>query len=546
MKTRIKTGLIIVPLCVLLFMGGSAMGKSVFPEDSLVRQRCSACHKLDEQGNVEVIEETRKSPEEWIAVVERMIRLNSAPLEDAKFFPVIKELSRYLCMSPAEMAKIAYINSDENSQYKETPKNKIEERIYTACVRCHTWGKIASHRKSRDQWLENRLLHLGYYPTTVPQMREMDWPKESMELVDPLAEIFPLVNPEWSKWMKSRKEQDLSGQWRVAGYQPGLGYYAGSYTFQPNPAKGEDEYLVSRRVTYENGFSLVMSGEAVLYGEYHPRYAMAPTPLTGRIEGVFDLDAKAMGFTGKWWTIVQDSNSHGVEKFYKTDAPSRVFALYPRAFQSGVGKDQYMTLVGVHLPKSFGVDNISFPGPYVKVAEMEAAGDGVYRCKMNIGKSAPPGPMKFKIEGAAFNEAVVIHGGVDGIRIVPSLARARVSCGAAYPPHGVQFTALGVSYGPDRKPGTADDLTLEPVEARWWLEEEKTRENDDDLKYLMAPITNGLYTPVTTYGPIQERNQHREGVGLIAVGAEYTGAGNPLKARARLVVTVPDFIPHIK
>ncbi len=132
MKTRMKTGLIIVPLCILLFMGGSAMGKSVFPEDSLVRQRCSACHKLDEQGNVEVIEETRKSPEEWIAVVERMIRLNSAPLEDAIFFPVIKEWSRWLSLSAAEMASVAYIDRDENSQFKERTKSRTEERIYTA------------------------------------------------------------------------------------------------------------------------------------------------------------------------------------------------------------------------------------------------------------------------------------------------------------------------------------------------------------------------------------------------------------------------------
>lgn len=546
MKTRMKAGLIIVPLCILLFMGGSAMGKSVFPEDSLVRQRCSACHKLDERGNVEVIEETRKSPEEWIAVVERMIRINSAPLEDANFFPVIKELSNWLCLSPAEMAKVAYINSDENSQFKETPKSRTEERIYTACVRCHTWGKIASHRKTRDQWVENRNLHLGYYPTTVPQMREMDWPKESMELIDPLHELFPFDNPEWKKWMETRKHQDLSGKWVSSGYQPGLGYYTGSYTFKPDPAKGEDDYQVTRQVTYENGMSLTMSGEAVLYGEYHLRYALAPTPLTGRIEGVFDLSAEQMGFTGKWWTVVQDSNSHGMEKFYKTDAPSRVFALYPRAFQAGESKDQLLTLVGVHLPKSFGAGNVVFPSPDVSVTDMESVGDGVYRCKMNIGRSAPMGVMKFKIEGAAFEGSVVIHNGVDGIRIVPSLAMARVSCGAAYPPQGVQFTALGVDYGPDGKAGTEDDLTLEAVNAKWWLEEEKTRENDDDLKYLMAPIANGLYTPLTTYGPIQERHQHREGVGLIAVGAEYDGAGAPLKARARLVVTVPDFIPQIK
>ena len=34
------------------------------------------------------------------------------------------------------------------------------------------------------------------------------------------------------------------------------------------------------------------------------------------------------------------------------------------------------------------------------------------------------------------------------------------------------------------------------------LEEEVTRENDDDLTILNTAVMNGLYTPVTTYGPI--------------------------------------------
>jgi hypothetical protein len=121
-----------------------------------------------------------------------------------------------------------------------------------------------------------------------------------------------------------------------------------------------------------------------------------------------------------------------------------------------------------------------------------------------------------------------------------------VSCGAAYPPQGVQFVARAFSFGKDKQPGTQDDLILEPVSAQWWLEEQKTGEHDDDLQYLQAPIPDGCYTPVTTYGPIQDRYQRREGVGLIAVGASCTESGRELKDRALLVVTDPDFIPQLK
>jgi hypothetical protein len=146
----------------------------------------------------------------------------------------------------------------------------------------------------------------------------------------------------------------------------------------------------------------------------------------------------------------------------------------------------------------------------------------------------------------ACDESLVVYDKLDGITILPALGRARVSSGAAYPPHGVQFVARGVHYGKDGQADTEDDLILDPVDAQWWLEEEKTRENDDDLKILETSILNGLYVPVTTFGPIETRFQRREGIGLIAVGASYTEGGTQMKARALLGVTDPDFITHIK
>ena len=546
MSKRFRSGVFLLSLCSLVFFLTTTAGASVFPKDSIVRQKCGACHKSDEQGRVEVIEETRKSPEEWKAVVDRMIRLNSAPLPETDFYPVVKALSHKLCLSPREMARIAYINSDENSQYREIPRNKTEERIYTACVRCHTFGKIASHRNTRAQWGEVRNLHLGYYPTTVPQMREMDWVKESEALIAPLTEMFPFASPDWQAWMENRKAQDLSGQWQIAGYQPGIGYYTGTIVFEADAAKGADEYRVARRVQYANGLRLVQAGSATLFSEYHLRYALAPTAMTGRIEGVFDLDDQSMGFSGKWWAVVQDANAFGNEKFFKTDAPARVFALYPAAVQSGTGRPQPVTLVGVNLPDNLSAKNIQCADSGVKVAKMERTDTGNLVCVVDVDKNAASGIVGLAIEGVVVDHGLVVYDKVDAIRIRPTIGRSRVSSGAAYPPQGVQFVARGINNGPDGKTGTADDLVLEPVAAKWWLEEEKTRENDDDLKYLNAPIEGGLYTPVTTYGPIESRHQHREGVGLIAVGAEATIDGTTLKDRARLVVTEPDFIPQIK
>ena len=253
-----------------------------------------------------------------------------------------------------------------------------------------------------------------------------------------------------------------------------------------------------------------------------------------------------MGFSGKWWAVVQDANAFGSEKFYKSDAPARVFALFPAALPSGTGEDQRLTLAGVNLPETVSPGDIKSSDPHVAVTNVSKTDAGNLLCTVSIGKSAVLGKANLEIQGVAVDHALVVFDKVDSIQVRPAIGRARVSSGAAYPPQGVQFVARGVNNGLDGKPGTEDDLILEPVAAKWWLEEEKTRETDDDMQYLAAPIANGLYTPVTTYGPIETRSQRREGVGLIGVGAEVEVAGKKLKDRARLVVTVPDFIPQIK
>ena len=545
MKVMKLGGVIFWALGVFLLMSAYTFAKTPFEEFGVVRQKCSVCHKLDQQGRVEVIEETRKTPEEWKVVTDRMIRINGAPILDKDFYPIIKEISQHLILTPTEMAEVAYINSDENSQYREIPKNKTEERIFGACVRCHTYGKIRSHRKTREQWVENMQLHLGYYPTVVPQMREMDWPKEAMALVDVLAEMLPFDTAEWRSWMENRKDVNLSGEWKVAGFQPGMGYYEGTYSFKANPQKGEDEYWVEKEVRYLNGTMLKLGGEGTLYGEYHLRYALAPTPLTGRIEGVFDLDAASTGFNGKWWTVVQDTNAYGNEEFYKADGSARVFAVFPQSLKAN-GAEQAFTVVGVNLPANLSAADIGFTNSNVKVMGFESAGDGILQLKLSVTPNAAIGPAGLNVKGVSCDESVIVYNKLDGIKIFPVLGRARVSSGAAYPPHGVQFVARGVNFGADGQPDTADDLILDAVDAQWWLEEEKTRDNDDDLKYLKTSVFNALYTPITTYGPIVSRFQRREGVGLIAIGASYSEDGREFKGRSLLGVTVPDFITHIK
>ena len=494
--------MILILLVIWSFSVAGAYGEVLFGDNSMVRQKCAACHKPDPQGRLEVIEGTRKSTEEWKVVVDRMIRLNSAQLDDADFYPVIKELSKTLCLTPGESKEIFYIFSDENSQYREIPKNDLDVRIYTACVRCHTYGKLASHRMGKDQWDDIRNLHLGYYPTVVPQMREMNWKKESKELSEHLATLLGFETNDYRQWLKDRKDQDLKGSWIVAGYQPGMGYYSGTYHISADTARGEDEYFIEKTVQYQNGFTISSTGTGTLFSEYHLRYQMAPTPLTGRVEGVFDLDAGTMGFSGKWWTVVQDSNAYGNESFYKTSASGRIIAAFPQSLRVLPGQDQTLALVGVGFGENLKMGDIQFSDPRITVKKVLKTSAFQVVCSVNVDEGAAIGVSKVNVQALNFN-GLKIYDRIDAIRISPRIGRARVSSGAAYPPQGVQFVARGIHFGADGKEGTPDDLVLEPVNATWALEEEKTGEDDDDMEYLNTSIANGLYTPVTTYGPHQ-------------------------------------------
>ena len=88
---------VIGSLFLVVLFGFEAMGygQTPFPPHSMVRQKCCACHQINKSGTIEVIEETRKTPEEWKVVVDRMTRLNDVPLNEAEFRAVVKELSNY-------------------------------------------------------------------------------------------------------------------------------------------------------------------------------------------------------------------------------------------------------------------------------------------------------------------------------------------------------------------------------------------------------------------------------------------------------------------
>jgi len=113
---------------------------------------------------------------------------------------------------------------------------------------------------------------------------------------------------------------------------------------------------------------------------------------------------------------------------------------------------------------------------------------------------------------------------------------------AHYPAEGVHFEAIAYANGGD----AADRVALGPVPASFELAEEKTRPDDDDLRWVGGILPNGTYLPVGDYGPNPLRRFSAENSGLVKVVAQYTRGTQTFTAEALLAVTMPDFIGRIR
>ena len=126
----------------------------------------------------------------------------------------------------------------------------------------------------------------------------------------------------------------------------------------------------------------------------------------------------------------------------------------------------------------------------------------------------------------------------------PAIGRARLSGGRNYPSEGVQFEAI--AYAKQGNGRSAKEVALGPVPARFTLAEDKSRDDDDDLRWLGAIHPNGNYVPAGDYGPNPGRRFHGENSGLVKVLAEYRRGTRTYRAQGQLAVTMPDFIPRIR
>lgn len=492
-----------------------------FERDSLVVQKCTRCHAAGADGRIARVEELRTTPEEWTVIVDRMRRLHGMSLGPGEMDRLLKELSSTQLLTPKEQAEVSYLSLWHNSQQLETPAGKAEERMFAACVRCHSAGKIRSYRMTGPAWAKLRDLHLYAIPTVVYQLREMRWIPEAEAVLADLAKALAYDKPSVAPATR------LEGRWSVFGWAPGRGAYRGSASFKD---QGNAEYAVDGRLAYADGMSESFDGEATLYGGTALRTRTRNNGLDSR--GAFIVEGDQA--RGEWHLPAPDYRTSRSTWVRDTGAPRLVRVLPGFVLK---GEKTTLTVEGLNLPDPGSV-RLSFGGAPVKLLSARRVGPDALQLEV-ISAADKLGSAQLTLAGVG-TLPLTLAPRIDHIAVTPETGRARLSMGEHHPAEGVQFEA--VAYARDGK----QTVALGPVPARFRLAEEKTRPDDDDMRWLGAIGEHGSYVPVVDFGLNAARRFKGENSGLVKVLAEYRRGVQTYRAQAQLAVTLPDLTARLR
>ena len=494
----------------------SAFGAMAFTKESLVWKKCTSCHEAV-GGKIAKVEEIRTTPEEWTVVVDRMSRLYGMDVSKAEMDQLLKELCATQILSPEELGKVSYLNLYNNPQTVEQPVGQDQEKMFAACVRCHSAGKILSYRMTDNRWVKLREFHLYQVPTILYQLREMNWMTESVAVLKTLAQSAPYGRA----WQAPAASP--AGAYLILGYETGKGNYRGRATVK---ALGKDDYALSGALAYDDGTSENFQGEATLYGGHALR-----TRLTNNGLKTYGAYAFTNGqLSGQQHFPAPDFRT-STSTWYPAKAKAKVLKVTPGYLLAG--ESSTLRLEGVALPEVKAGD-VVFSDSSVEVVSAKNIGSEVIEV---VAVYRGGGMKNAGIRLRGLNTLpVTLATQIDSIKIIPELGRGRIDGGKDFPPEGVQFEALAF----------AGDTLLGPVPARFTLSAQHKRPNDDDLSFVGNITSSGKQIPSGSFAPIATREFHKEATGLVNVEAEYSRGERRYTSKAMLAVCLPDFVPRIR
>jgi quinohemoprotein amine dehydrogenase len=523
----------------------------------LVQGKCAACHRADATGRMTRISYRRTTPEGWQETVRRMVALNQVRLTPEEARDIVRYLSTNHGLAPEEARPAAFEVERRSIDYTYAADKETGE----TCTKCHSFGRVLSQRRTRQEWDLLLAMHRGLYPLVDTQAfrrtgrpsREAGpdgRPPDNRHPMDKaaahLSAAFPLRTPEWSAWSATMRSPVLAGRWALSGHDPGRGPIFGEVVITqasgPGRERGDAEVATEiRYVAPRSGQRVERRGQAIVYTgfQWRGRSTDAANPASALREVMFvERDWRRM--SGRWFTGAYDELGLDVTLVRIGADPILLGTDSPR-LRAGVAAQQ-VRLYGANLPANVQPADVDL-GPGVTVARVLEATPQALTVQVDVGSEAPVGMRDVFVAGSSARAVVAVYERIDAIRIGPRTGMARVG-GENFPKQYQQFEASAFASGPDGKPDTPDDIPLGLVDAAWSLEEYTATYNDDDRLFVgTIDATSGLFTP-NVDGPNPKRRNNANNYGDVWVVATYEPPGanptdRPLRARAHLLVTVP-------
>ncbi len=189
-----------------------------------------------------------------------------------------------------------------------------------------------------------------------------------------------------------------------------------------------------------------------------------------------------------------------------------------------------------------GLDGDVSLGDGIEIERRAATADTV-RVLARAKPGAAVGARAVKVGKAEAQGLFAVYDKIGSVRVEPPYAIARVGGGGGTtPPVPVQFDAIAYLDGPDGKPGTADDVRLGAVKARWSVSDfDATAEKLSDAKFAGTMKPGGLFVPAEA-GPNPRRPYHTNNAGDLKVHATVADGGRSVDGTGHLVVTVQRWV----
>lgn len=511
-----------------------------------VQKACGACHKPDDKQQMTRISFRRNTPEGWERTITRMMALNGLKIDGPTAREVVKYLSNSHGLAPEEARPTLY--EVERRLVDETVPADVEG----VCNACHSVGRVLSQRRTRQEWELLIAMHRGWYPIIDRQtFRRMgpaprdraadgslpDLRHPSEKAVDYLSKTYPLETREWAEWSAAMRPARIDGTWALSGWDVSKGPVYGRVTLAP-VAGADDEFTSQVSYTYaRSGEQVTRAGRVTIFTGFQWRgRSTVGGAEDSALREVMLVERDWSKIEGRWFAGGYDEIGLDVQ-LERVGKDLTVVGFDHTALRTG-SSGQVLKIYVANPPATLAPRDLDL-GAGVTTTAATLAGD-VITATVDVAASAAVGPRTVVVAGTVKPEALTVYDKVDSIRVTPTWNMARVG-GVVFPKMLARFDAWAYHNGPDKKPGTDDDLKLDAVVAAWSLEEYKATYDDEDLKFVGAidPKT-GVFTP-NIDGPNPNRIGERNNMGDVWAVASYTppGASAPLRGRSHLLVTAP-------